>query len=101
MVKTAAAVLAAGALVASVGWAELPITNGAGVSLVRESAESWSGDTQTNGAGVTVTLAGAGDASKDTPLNTAGARAYVGLIDPTEIRKNAAGVTWLMYEGGE
>ena len=85
-----------GILGVSVALAQLPQTNPAGVSLVRESASAWSFSEQTNPAGVTLQLtAGADSAAEIT--NPAGVTVFIGLIDG-EIRSNAAGVSWTMYE---
>ena len=56
-------------------------------------------DVQTNEAGVKLELTAAFDASVYT-ANPAGVTAYVGQIDtePIAIQKNAAGVTWTLYE---
>src|SRR5438552_1165249 len=73
--------------------AELPVANGAGVALVRASAESYAGGEQRNGAGVTLSIAGAFDSASDV-TNAAGVSASIGIIDPAETARNGAGVTW-------
>jgi len=72
-------VLTAG--IAAIAFGALPSTNPAGASLVRASAETWSGSTQINPAGATAAVAGAFDASVDS-TNPSGAIAYIGQFDP-------------------
>ncbi|MFH0794827.1 MAG: hypothetical protein V2A74_12435 [bacterium] len=67
--------------IAAIAFGSLPSTNPAGATLVRASAETWSGSTQTNTAGATVAVAGAADSSIDT-TNPLGATAFLGQFDP-------------------
>lgn len=55
--------------------------NGAGVTLLQDSAETWSGLGAVNAAGGTISLLGAFDAGVDT-ISPAGTTAYIGQLDP-------------------